>query len=223
MPGALVTDMLAELQQQLSDIYQVAGTHDVRDYIITDPTLAKIIGQDAMLTNTDETLLVSQDKDGLALSLFFDADMLERLESCSPLEFLRAELLDDLWKVLEGISHFNCVVWKATQDRSVSLLELELQGEIDKFVSTTLLALGQANGDLLNKLHGWLFENVRYRDELDDEQMNRYRSANEYAARFCHRLRQQLIDNDELALSELRRFYRLQLGDKISHIHSRAW
>ena len=223
MPGAQATDMLAELQRQLSDIYQVAGTYDVRDYIITDPTLAKIIGQDAMLTNTDETLLVSQDKDGLALSLFFDADMLERLESCSPLEYLRAERLDDLWKVLEGISHFNCVVWKATQDRSVSLLELELQGEIDKFVSTTLLALDQANGDLLNKLHGWLFENVRYRDELDDEQMNRYRSANEYAARFCHRLRQQLIDNDELALSELRRFYRLQLGDKISHIHSRAW
>ena len=223
MPGALVTDMLAELQRQLNDIYQVAGTYDVRDYIITDPTLAKIIGQDAMLTNTDETLLVSQDKDGLALSLFFDADMLKRLESCSPLDYLRVDLLDDLWKVLEGISHFNCVVWKATQDRSVSLLELELQGEIDKFVSTTLLALGQANGDLLNKLHGWLFDNVRYHDDLDDEQLDRYRSANAYAARFCHRLRQQLIDNDELALSELRRFYRLQLGDKISHIHSRAW
>ncbi len=222
-PGVVVTDMLAELQQQLSGIYQVAGTCDVRDYIITDPTLAKIIGQDAMLTNTDETLLVSQDKDGLALSLFLDADMLDRLESSNPLNCLRAELLDDLWKVLEGISHFNCVVWKATQDRSVSLLELELQGEIDKFVSTTLLALGQANGDLLNSLHGWLFDNVRYHDELDDEQLDRYRSANAYAARFCHRLRRQLIDNDELALSELRRFYRLQLGDKISHIHSRAW
>jgi len=215
--------MLAELQQQLSDIYQLTGTCDVRDYIITDPTLAKIISQDAMLTNTDETLLVSQDKDGLALSLFLDADMLDRLESSNPLNCLREELLDDLWKVMEGISHFNCVVWKATQDRNVSLLELELQGEIDKFVSTTLLALGQANGDLLNRLHGWLFDNVRYHDDLDDEQLDRYRSANAYAARFCHRLRQQLIDNDELALSELRRFYRLQLGDKISHIHSRAW
>jgi len=214
--------MLAELQRQLSDIYQVAGTYDVRDYIITDPTLAKIIGQDAMLTNSDETLLVSQDKDGLALSLFFDADMLKRLESCSPLEYLRAERLDDLWKVLEGISHFNCVVWKATQDRSVSLLELELQGEIDKFVSTTLLALGQANGDLLNKLHGWLFENVRYHDDLDDEQLDRYRSANDYAARFCHGLQQQLINNDQLVLSELRHFYRLQLTDKISHIHSQT-
>jgi hypothetical protein len=125
--------------------------------------------------------------------------------------------------VLEGISHFNCIAWKATQDRSVSLLELELQGEIDKFVSTTLLALSQANGDLIHRLHGWLFDDVRYHDELNDEQVDRYRTANDYAARFCHGLRTQLIDNDELALSELRRFYRLQLGDKISHIHSRAW
>jgi hypothetical protein len=215
--------MLGQLQRQLSDIYQVGGSHDVRDYVITDPVLAKILGQDAMLSNTDETLLVSEDDEGLALSLFLDAEMLARLESANPLDRLRADLLNDLWKVLEGISHFNCVVWKAAQERTVSLLELELQAEIDKFVSTSLLALDQADSDLLNRLHSWLFADVRFHDELDDEQRERYRSANDYAARFCHRLQKQLIDNDELALSELRRFYRLQLADKISHIHSRAW
>jgi hypothetical protein len=215
--------MLSKLQRQLSDIYQVDRAYDVRDYLITDPTLATIIGQDAMMTNTDETLLVSQDDDGLSLSLFLDSAMLDRLESANPLDCLRAELLDDLWKVLEGISHFNCVVWKATQDRTVTLLELELQGEIDKFVSTMLLALAQADKELLNGLHGWLFGNVSYHDGLDDEQLNRYQSANDYAARFCHGLRQQLIDNDQLALSELRQFYRLQLSDKISHIHTQAW
>ena len=71
--------MLLQLQQQLSDIYQVSRTYDVRDYVITDPILAKFIGQDAMLSNTDETLLVSQDDDGLALSLYLDGEMLERL------------------------------------------------------------------------------------------------------------------------------------------------
>jgi hypothetical protein len=214
--------MLEQLQQQLSDIYQVGRSHDVRDYLITDPVLAKVLGQDAMLRSTDETLLVSEDDDGLALSLFLNAEMLARLESANPLDRLRADLLDDLWKVLEGVSHFNCVVWKATQERPVSLLELELQGEIDKFVSTSLLALDQADSDLLNRLHGWLFANVRFHDELDDEQRERYQSANDYAARFCHRLQKQLIDDDELALSELRRFYRLHLADKISHIHSGA-
>ena len=214
--------MLAALQQQLSDIYHLGWAHDVRDYMITDRTLAKALGQDAMLGDSDETLLVAQDEEGLSLSLFLDADMLGRLESGKPLDKLRTELLDDLWKVLEGISHFNCVVWKAMQDRSVSLLELELQGEIDKYVGTMLLALEQADTHLLNSLHGWLFDEVRYHDELDDEQLDRYRSANDYAARFCHGLQQQLIDDDQLVLSQLRHFYRLQFADKISHIHSQT-
>jgi hypothetical protein len=215
--------MLSELQQQLSDIYQVERPYDVRDYVITDPILAKCLGQDAMLANTDETLLLSQDDDGLALSLFLDGAMLKRVESTNPLACLRAESLDDLWKVLEGISHFNCVVWKAAQDRTVTLLELELQAEIDKFVSTMLLAIDQADTSLLSGMHGWLFDNVRFHDGLDDEQLQRYRSANDYAARYCHRIRQQLIDDNSLALSDLRHFYRLQLSDKISHIHSKAW
>ncbi len=215
--------MLAELQQKLSDIYQVGRPYDVRDFVITDPTLAKCLGQDAMLANTDEALLVSQDDDGLAVSLFLDGAMLERVESSNPFACLQAESLDDLWKVLEGISHFNCVVWKAAQDRTVTLLELELQGEIDKFVSTMLLAIEQADTSLLSGMHGWLFDNVRFHEGLDDEQLHRYRSANDYAARYCHRIRQQLIDDNSLALSELRHFYRLQMSDKISHIHSQAW
>jgi hypothetical protein len=212
--------MLAALQQRLSDIYQLGRAHDVRDYLITDPILAKVFGQDAMLHNSEETLLVSQDDDALSLSLYLDAEMLDRLESSKPLDSLRAGQLDDLWKVLEGISHFNCVVWKAMRDRTVTLLELELQGEIDKYVSTMLLALEQSDVELVNRLHGWLFDNVRYHDALDDEQLDRYRSANDYAARFCHRLHKQLINDDQIVLSQLRHFYRLQFADKISHIHS---
>lgn len=215
--------MLEALQQQLSEIYQVGHGYDVRDYLITDPMLARILGADAMLTNTEETLLVSQDEQGLALSLFLDGELLGRLESANPLDRLSAELLDDLWKVLEGISHFHCVAWKAVQDRSVSLLELELQGEIDKFVSTVLLALGQDDAEFSRHIHGWLFDDVRYHDELDDEQLDRYRSANNYAARYCHRLRRQLVRDRERALVDLRQFYRLQLSEKISHIHSRTW
>lgn len=215
--------MLAELQQQLSDIYRVRQTCDVRDYVITDRPLAQTLGQDAMLTNTDESLLVSQDEEGLALSLFLDQDVLARLEAQNPLHCLQAEQLDDFWKVLEGISHFNCVVWKAARDRTFSLLELELQGEIDKFIMTMRLALGQEDTELSTRLHGWLFDDVSYHEELDEEQVSRYRFANDYAARFCHRLRDQFAKGGNIAFSELRRFYRLQLADKISHIHSKAW
>ncbi len=212
--------MIDRLQQHLSDIYQVGGAYDVRDYLITDPHLAQCIGAGSMLSDTSETLLLAEDDEGLALSLFLDGELLSRLESADPLSRLRAELLDDLWKVLEGLSHFNCVVWRASQDRSVSLLELELQAEIDKFVGTTLLALGQGRTEMLEHLHGWLFDKVSFRTELDEAQLARYRAANEYAARFCHALRGRLVDDGNAALGELRRFFRLPMTDKISHIHS---
>jgi hypothetical protein len=214
--------MLDRLQQHLSDIYQVGAMHDVRDYLITDPRLAQCIGAGSMLADTRETLLLSQDEEGLALSLFLDNELLDRLESADPLSRLRTDLLDDLWQVLEGLSHFNCVVWKASQDRSVSLLELELQAEIDKFVGTTLLALGQGRTEMLDHLHGWLFDEVSFHARLDAAQLARYRAANDYAARFCHALRRRIVDDGDAVLSELRRFFRLPMTDKISHIHSRT-
>lgn len=215
--------MLAKLQRQLSDIYEVESGYDVRDFLITDQKLARAIGGSAMLPTTSESLLLCEEEDSMALSLFLDREMLDRLESADPLQVLCAEQLDDLWKVIEGLSHFNCMVWKASQDRAVSLLELELQAEIDKFVSTMQMAIEQRDDDILNRLHGRLFDDVSYNEELDEQQVTRYRAANEYAARFCRGLTTRLLQDGERALGELRKFYRLQLSDKISHIHTLAW
>ena len=213
--------MLLQLQQQLATIYGVDPTHDVRDFLITDPALARILSGGAMATNNDETLLVAEDGDSVSMSLFLDGDMLERLEGV--LHCLHVDHLDDLWKVLEGISHFNCMAWKAKREREVSLLELELQGEIDKFLGSLLLANGQDNDDMLGRIHGWLFEATRFRDDLNGEELDRYRAASSYASRYCHRIQLEWRETGDLPLDELRAFFRLQLHEKISRIHSQAW
>lgn len=215
--------MLAKLQQQLNETYQTGHGHDVREFLITDEKLAYTLSNSAMLSGTSETLLIHEEDDGLSLSLYLEGETLKRLESENPIEMLKPEQLDDFCKVIEGLSHFNYVVWKATQERSVSLLELELQAEIDKFVSTTQLAREQGDPELQNGLFRRLFDSVSFRDDLDEEQSERYRAANEYAARFCRRLHQRLQKDGDHALTELRQFYRLQLPEKISHIHSNAW
>ena len=215
--------MLAELHQQLSSLYRVDASHDIHDYLVTDPVLAGVLSQGALSTNTEETLLVTEDDDGVAMSLYLDADMLQRLESDSPLHRLHVAHLDDFWKVLEGISHFNCMAWKARRERSVSLLELELQGEIDKFLSAMLLAEDQDNECLQQELHAWLFEATRLKDDLDHFERKRYEAASRYAARFCHRIQNEWQSAGKLPIDELRRFFRLQLQDKISHIHAGAW
>lgn len=215
--------MLANLQKHLTDIYQVDPGVAVTDFLITDPELAKLLGSGSLVPNTDESVLLSQDEDGLALSLYLDEDMIERLTRDNPMDGLRTHQLDDLCKAIEGISHFNYIVWRAQQDKAVTLLELEMQAEVDKFVGTWLMALDQQDFDFARHLHGWIFDRVSFHPDLDRGQLERYRAANDFAARFCHGLRERLKRDSLKGLDELRRFYRLSQAEKISHIRSQSY
>ena len=215
--------MLSQLQAQLADFYRVDAVHDVTDFLITDPLLAKLLAGDALIPDTDESVLVQQDEEGILLSVFLDRELLERLDEGDPLKALTADQLDDLCTVLEGISHFNYLTWNASNDRNVSLLELEIQAEIDKFISALFIALHQDEDELVTNMHRHLFDQVSFRPSMTAEQRDRYATANDYAARFCHRLHARLSAQDQGAMRELRRFYRLTERQKISHIHSRVF
>ena len=41
--------MLAELQQSLVDLYRVDHGYDLKDYLITDASLARVLAQDSLL------------------------------------------------------------------------------------------------------------------------------------------------------------------------------
>jgi len=215
--------VLVKLQKQLTDIYQVDRGLDVRDYLITDPHLARLLGRQSLMPNTEESVLLAQDGDGLALSVYLNQELLDRLDAANPMANLQLEQLNDFWIALEGVSHFNYLVWSASKDRSVTLLELELQAEVDKFVMSLLLVSKQGHIEFARQLHALQFEVSRIKPDLDQEQYERYTAASDYAGRFCHHLGERLIDGNERALSELRQFYRLTQTDKISHIHSQAW
>jgi len=215
--------MLERLQQQLHDINRSDAGYDIRNFLVTDARIARAISGGNTLTSSGETLLLQEDEEGVALSLYLDESILKRLKAGDPGTALKAGLLDDLCKVIEGLSHFNYVAWRASRDRSVTLLELELQAEVDKFVSTMHIAREERDAELMNGLHGRLFHNARFHGHLSRRQLERYRAASEYAARFCQALQPRLREWGGDVLPELRRFYRMSLGDKISHIHARAW
>lgn len=215
--------MLAALQEQLSDLYQLDTGYRIEDFLITDKEVARVLGADCMLVDNAETVLLSEDEEGVALSVFLDADLLQRLDRTKPLDGLQPGQLDDFWTALEGVSHFTYLAYSAQHDKSVTLLELEMQAEVDKFISAWRLALAQEDRELATRLHGWLFDDVSFHPDLDREQRERYRAANDYAGRFCHRLSRRLQDGSEAGIDELRHFYRLTQSRKIGHIHSQAW
>lgn len=213
--------MLAALQDQLTELYQLETGYRIEDFLITDPKLAQILGAESMLRDNAETVLLSEDENGVAMSVYLDAELLERLTRGDPLRGLARDQLDDFWTVLEGVSHFTYLAYSAQNDKSVTLLELELQAEVDKFVSAWLLA--QDDQSLADRLHGWLFDDVSFHPQLDSVQRERYRVSSDYAARFCHRLKYRLAGGDGSGLEELRHFYRLTQAHKLSHIHSQAF
>ena len=215
--------MLSELQRCLTDLNGIDPGSDVRDYVITDRALATALSGGALLANTNETLLVAEENDAVAMSVYLDEEALERLRRVDPFTRITDEALGDFWVILEGISHFNYFAASALKDRQVTLLELEMQAEVDKYVTTLALFLAQGETGFLPRLHERLFDAVAYRGDLDDEQLQRYRTANDYASRFCYRLRDGLLTGSGRASSALRRFSRASQQGKISQIHSMAW
>jgi hypothetical protein len=166
-------------------------------------------------------LLVAEADEGLELSLYLDRGVVERLLERCPLRELSEANLADYCTALEGVSHFHYLVWSATRARAVSLLELELQAEVDKYASALRLLLAQRGGRFPDGLFERLFERASFLPALGPEQRARYEEAHRYAARFCRRLEERFLRRrqarPEAMVAELRAFYRLGRHAKLRH------
>ncbi|HUQ53154.1 MAG TPA: hypothetical protein VM692_13095 [Gammaproteobacteria bacterium] len=208
--------LLPKLEAMLHELYALEVGYAVSDFLITDALLAGSL--DAGGRQSDEKLLIAESNGEADVALYLEQELLDRLARRDPLLRLDSENLADFWSALEGVSHFIYYAWNAARDKPVSLFELELQAEVDKFVTTAILLRAQT-GREPSGLHGWLFDSPTLAAELDDEERERYRRANRYAARYCSRLSPDRSDA-EAVQSELRRFYRLSQASKLAHIDS---
>ncbi len=212
----------SELQRQLERIYELDVDHDVEDFLITDRKLLRILEAGSGARDVAEKLLVCESGDELELSLYLDAEVLERLDADDPGRRLHAGNLEAYWTALEGVSHFLYLVWNAGHERGVSLLELELQAEVDKYVSSAMLLGRQEGGRVPAALHSTLFEAPTLDPALDPTERRRYREANYYAGKFCARLEDRYLRQAGRPgmMNELRRFYRYTQRRKIDCIEA---
>ena len=213
--------LLGQLQTLLADLYDAPVEHDVRDFLITDPAHAAALQSSEAPPPTDEQLLIADTHDGVAMSLFLHVEVLERLRGHCPLEALGEHNLQDFCTALEGVSHFHYVTWSAGCDRDVSLLELELQAEVDTYASALALLLAQREGRFPAELFGRLFEGGQLLPHLNESERERYAEAHRFAARFCRRLEDRFLRRRQARpaamLAELRSFYRLGRHAKLRH------
>ena len=102
--------------------------------------------------------------------------------------------------LVEETSHLLCVAQHARWNRPVSLLALELQAEIDRFLFRRL-----RGGEALAH-----FRHFEWRDGLDSPESERYQTAHECGELYCRRLLRNFPDRRHVPamLREVREFYR---------------
>jgi len=212
--------LLSRLQELIGGIYDVRVAYDVYDFLVTDRGRLPRAAHGGL---AEEELIVAQSADGteVSLSLYLDPALLERLANADPLVELNGGNVADWWTALEGVSHFLYLAWNAGHDKPVSLLELEMQAEVDKYVASYWLMRRQYPRHFPAELRRVLFERTRIDPRLAAERRRLYAEATRYAARFCGRLEQRLASvahGEREVLAELRRFYRLGNARKRAHI-----
>jgi hypothetical protein len=128
----------------------------------------------------------------------------------------RRPALDDVCQLIEGVSHFVYVADRARCQRPATQLELELQAEVDKYV---LLVLDSEHFDFVRarSVHARLYQWVRFAHPEGTEAGDRYRLANDLAARLVRRVEMRYAQKGRRGpmRDALARFYRMGLGDKI--------
>ncbi len=216
MSGAALLD---QLQSLLARIVDVPVRFPVTNFHLAERAQCSALLGRELSSEEDEQVLLTESDHGSAMSVYIDQDVVSRLAQQDPLQQLSDANLADFCTALEGISHFQYLVWCTEHRRQVSLLELELQAEVDKYAVAVYLLRQQGLRDLPLGLCRRLFEEVGFVAGLTTEIRQRYIEANRHAARFCQRLERQFLSaqrfRPEAWLRTLREFYRYPHHQKL--------
>lgn len=211
--------ILRRMQGLLAKLYDAHIEHDPQEFLVSDRRqLERILGPDARDV-TDEHVFIVQDGPEVRVGLFIDQDVLARLARQDPMDALDEQNLQDFCTALEGVSHFHYLLWSLNRGREVSLLELELQAEVDKYASALTLLTRQRAGEFPRRLHATMFDRVKFAPHLTVPIRQRYEEANRHAARYCRELDERFLhprrSRPEAWVSELRRFFRFPHQQKL--------
>lgn len=211
--------MLDSILRHIDRVYVLGLNVDIRDFLVSRET-CQHLGADP---SRGSVLVKEVGDEEIELGLYIGEEDLERLTevdlASSPMSAASFELL---LLAIEEVSHFAYLAFSASRAKRVTELELELQAEVDKYVTFTLLHASRNRGRVPRDLLDRMFSDFAVRPDLDSERRERYIAASSLASRYCSYVVQSALEHDSgLAplLAELRSFYRLSQRGKIGRIH----
>lgn len=172
------------------------------------------------IPQVEEELWIHEEEGTLDIGLYLAPQLRARVGHRSLREAGWLEpSLDAYCRVAEGVSHFLYLVRTASLDRRLSLLEMEAQGEVDKFASLLLHRWPSMSGPAARALHAQLFDAVSYHSHLGPVERSRYHEANRLGRAFSARLLVHCAARRlDRVLEALRYAYRLGAEAKLQHL-----
>ncbi len=197
-------DILTPLQRALEAQNGLSAAPNVTEFLLTREERERL-----STSQLFEQVFVIDEPGAPQMGVFIDPDVLQKI-ALTPVTLQDTPTLDAYCIAAEGVSHFVYLAERADKERSVTLLELELQAEVDKFFHLAKkLALKPIEE---RRLFEQLFERYSLRDDLDAESVARYHTASQAAAKFCYRLLDSPSESRALITQQ---FYSLSLEQKL--------
>jgi hypothetical protein len=212
-PAGPAAAVLVDVQRRLEAFYGLEPQPAVTGFLIPADEAHPYPG-------AGSRTLVTEDGDGLSVGIVLEPAVLDELGRCDPRVRLGDANLGPLCTATEEVSHFLYLLTCAGHGRPATELELELQGEVDKYLNAVFLLSLQNEGAVSTRLRELLFQRYRLDERVSPERADRYREASGLAYRYCGWLETRFLRRDRLAelRSHGRRFYRFGQREKLETI-----
>jgi len=213
-PDGGLAGLLLDVQRRLESLYALEPQAPVTEFLIPAEQAHGYPG------GGSRTLLTQKGED-VSLGVVLEDSVRARLAACDPRVLLDGSNLDPFCVAAEEVSHFVYLFFCARAARQVTQLELELQGEVDKYLCSVFLLCLQNEGAVSPLLREMLFRRYRLAAHVTDEEgRERYHRASDLAYRYCGYLESRFLRTSRLPelVRDARRFYRLGQRDKLERI-----
>jgi len=182
-------DLLHQLQSRLQNLTGFTHEYLVTDFLCPSKEQNSVVVREGVqgteVEVSPEVLILIEDR------------LLSKYEDLLLPGGFELEHFPELSIIVEELSHFNALCDRLSKDEKISQLELEVQGEVDKF-ALALEVLEEKNRQELNdKVFDVIFDRCRLGDWVPASQKQRYFDAHEIAKNFCRKIMRETQNADE--------------------------
>ena len=218
--------LIKELQRKIEKTYALnTGITNIEQYIIGDKGYEEFYAKEKIRTvvnsHSGAKVLIRDAGETLKVSIYYPDELIRELESNDPRLGLHDGNVDLCASFVEELDHFLFIAQNYKQNRPFSLLELELQANVTKYlVLKYFIALQNKSVKLSNFDKEYIRYHLFYKRKYDIEdtsERKRYEDAVKFGMMYTKHI--DLLPQED-RLRDLRQFSRMTCPSKIRHIQS---